>query len=261
LGRFDHLEITDPNLDPKKTGARDSGIRDEDYYRELADEAFAGEDYERALAYYSRSLQYNIEFEECWFGQLRCLIDLGELREAIIWSKRALEKFPRSAQLLAATAVAEYRDGRTEPAIGYSDASLAQSGVTAYCWIARGEVLLTGNPTNSKACFTKAIELAPKDWSVRAAIAHAYRIKKQIPEAHIYYKQAVQLDEKQFTSWCWLGQCAEALKDYNEAAVAYRRTLAISPNCKKAKEALYEIQHRGFFSRLVDGIRSALKKS
>jgi Tfp pilus assembly protein PilF len=122
-------------------------------------------------------------------------------------------------------------------------------------------VLLTGNPTNSKACFTKAIELAPKDWSVRAAIAHAYRIKKQIPEAHIYYKQAVQLDEKQFTSWCWLGQCAEALKDYNEAAVAYRRTLAISPNCKKAKEALYEIQHRGFFSRLVDGIRSALKKS
>jgi tetratricopeptide (TPR) repeat protein len=259
LGRFDHLEIADQNPEFDKSESNDSVMRDEDYYKAQADEAFACEDYERALAYYSRALQYNSSLEECWLGQLRCLIDLGELREALIWAKRALEKFPKSSQLLAATAIAEIRTGQPEIALGYSDGSLNEAGVTAYCWIARGEVLLYQTPVNSKACFNKAIELAPKEWSLRAAIGHAYRIRKMMPEAINYFQQAVRINPEQFMCWYWIGQCSVALKNYEQAVVAFRHTLAIRPNFVQAQDAINEIQKRGFFSRLSDAMRQTFK--
>jgi len=106
LGRFDHLEISNWPLPPNEVGP-ESGVIDQHYYIEKAKAAFDDEDYERALAYYSRALQYEIGTEEAWAGQLRCLIELGELQEAIIWSDRALERFPRSAHVLAARGVAE----------------------------------------------------------------------------------------------------------------------------------------------------------
>ena len=78
-----------------------AGVFDQHYYLERANDAFAEDEYERALAFYSRTLQYDIGMEEAWLGQLRCLIELGELPEAVTWSNRALEKFPKSASLLA----------------------------------------------------------------------------------------------------------------------------------------------------------------
>lgn len=244
------MEGPDPN----------SGTRDENYYKDQANEAFACEDFERALAYYSRALQYNIGLEECWLGQLRCLIELGELQEAVMWSNRALEKFPKSAPLLAARAIAECRTGRNAAAMGYSDGSFNVPGITAYCWLARGEVILSQNPVNSKACFEKAIELAPSDWSVRAAIGQAYRIRKCATQAYDYFKQAVKIDEDQFTCWYWLGKCAEALGEFDEARNAYRRALSIRSSYKKAQDAISEIENRGFFSRLTYAIKRALKE-
>lgn len=247
------------NWDPEPEGVNpNSGVRDENYYKDQANEAFACEDYERALAYYSRALQYNISLEECWLGQLRCLIELWELQEAVIWSNRAMEKFPKSAPLLAARAIAECRMGRTAAAMGYSDGAFAISGINAYCWISRGEVLLAQNPANSKACFAKAIELAPSDWSIRAAIGHSYRIRKNFPQAYDYFKQAVKLDAERFMCWYWLGKCAEALREFDEAVTAYKRALSIRSNCVIAQDALCEIGKRGLFSRIGYAIKRSL---
>jgi len=83
-----------------------AGIIDEAHYLQKAKETFDDEDYERALAYYSRALQYGTDPEEAWVGQLRSLIELGQMQEAVVWSERALERFPNSAQILAARAQA-----------------------------------------------------------------------------------------------------------------------------------------------------------
>ncbi|MEN6371460.1 MAG: tetratricopeptide repeat protein [Armatimonadota bacterium] len=259
MGRFDHLEMS--NWSPElETPDPNSGTRDENYYKEQADEAFINEDYERALAYYSRALQYNISLEECWLGQLRCLIELWELQEAVVWSNRALEKFPKSAQLLAARAVAECRMGHTESAMGYSDGAFSEAGVNTYCWIARGEVLLSKNYNNAKACFAKAIELAPNDWSIRAAIGHAFRVRKSFTNAYDYFKQAVKLDSDRAACWYWLGKCAESLGEIDEAATAYKRALMVSSSYKKALDDLYKIENKGLFSRMGYAIRRLFKR-
>lgn len=243
--------------EPQGQGAHTeySGVIDQHYYLERANEAFAEDDYEKALAFYSRTLQYDISMEEGWLGQLRCLIELGELPEAVIWSNRAFEKFPKSASILAARAVAEARSGRSGAAIQYSDSAFSNQGVGSYAWVARGEVLLATSAANAKACFTKAVEISPNDWSIRSWIARAYMTRRCYHQALEHLNQAVKLDPERFTCWYRIGKCSEALGQLDEAQIAYRRALATKPSFKKAQHALREIGEKGPISKAIDGFR------
>ena len=246
----------DSQPERSECGPHQPAVFDENYYLEKAGEAFADEDYERALAFYSRTLQYEINIEQAWLGQLRCLIELNELPEAVVWSNRALERFPKSARILAARAVAESRMGRASTAMGFLDSAFASQGVDAYVWMARGEVLIPVNAANAKACFGKAVELSPRDWSVRADIARAYLLRKCYHQALDFYNQAVKLDADRCTCWFWIGRCSEALRDIEGARVAYGRALAVKPSFTKAREAL----HRLGDGNAASGRLSALKR-
>lgn len=177
MGRFDHLEIGDTQLPQPDDVTSGGEIVDESSYLERADRAFSEGNYERALSFYSRTLQYDINLEAAWLGQIRCLIELQELQEAVIWSERALERFANSAQILAARGVAECRMGKHASAIGFVDAAFGAQNVTPYVWVARGEILISDNPLNAKACFSKAIEISPANpdiyvWIGCACAAH-----------------------------------------------------------------------------------------
>jgi len=257
-GRFDHLEIGDlPPVHPDKPAL--DVVIDQNYYLEKASGAFADEDYEKALTYYSRALEYDLNLEEAWVGQIRCLIHLGELQEAIIWSEQALERFPNGADVLSARAVAEARLRRTENAIGFSDAALATRGGTAYVWIARGDVMIPVNLTNARACFMKAVELAPADWRIRAWIGHAYLAHGAMHQALEQFQLAAKLDPQQHACWFRIGQCCEALADMDQARIAYQRALACKPGYQEAREALRHMSARGpiadFFARLIASFR------
>ncbi len=254
MGRFEHLEMGERH--PKRPGTgKKSEVLDHAYYMGKATEAFGCEDFERALAYYSRTLEYDINIEEAWLGQLRCLIELGELPEAITWSQRAMERFPKSAQILSARGVAESRLGRPEVAIGFSDSAFKFQGVNAYSWVARGDVLLPMSETNAKACFAKAVELAPSDWSIRAWIARAYLVRKLHHQALESLNVAVRLDQANYTCWYWIGKCNQELRQVDEARVAYKRALAECPSLTRARNALRDLETRGVFARVIDTFR------
>ncbi|MBI2843685.1 MAG: tetratricopeptide repeat protein [Armatimonadetes bacterium] len=259
MGRFEHLELGDW-LPQQPEAAPESGVIDQNYYVAKADAAFADENFERALAFYSRALQYDVNLEEAWVGQLRCLIEMQELQEAIIWSNRALERFPNGAQVLAARAAAESRLGRTAPAIGYSDSAMAAKGCAAYCWISRGEVLIGVNPDNARACFAKAIELAASDWAVRSWIAKAYIVRGRYHQALEHLRVAVRLDPERFPCWYWIGKCCEALGEMEEARRAYGRALAAEPRLSIARDALHRLENSGLFSKLGSGIKRLFKR-
>lgn len=255
MSRFDHLEMGDWKPRPSDMEPEDSGIIDQHYYLEKATNAFADENYERALSYFSRALQYDINLEEAWVGQLRCLIELQELQEAIIWSDRALERFPSSGQILAARAVAESRLGRPIAAMSYSDAAIGSRGESPYIWVARGEVLIPANPTNAKACFDKALELAPQDWAVRSWIARAWLVRGCHHLALEHLRHAVRLDPNRFTCWYWIGKCCEAFGEIEEAKRSYRRALAAQPAFTRARDAIRRLEHRGLLTRLADAFK------
>lgn len=251
MGRFDHLEIGDWRARPDE-GKPPSGMLDQDYYLTKARDAFANESYEQALSYYSRTLQYDISIEEAWLGQLRCLIELGELPEAITWSNRALEHFPQSAQILSARAVAEARLGRPATAMKYSDSAFNAQGVSAYCWTARGEILIPVNMNNAKACFSKAVEMSPTDPSVRAWIARAYLVRKHYHQALEHLNCAVRLDSEKFICWYWIGRCSATVGQITEAKIAYRRALAVCPSFRPAQDAVAQLENRRTMSKTID---------
>jgi tetratricopeptide (TPR) repeat protein len=230
-------------------------VIDEHFYMSKATTAFIDEDYERALSYYSRALQYNITLEAAWLGQLRCLIELRELQEAIIWSNRALEKYPDSPDILAARGIAESRIGRTVAAIAYVDGALRGKSCTPYTWVARGEVLIPTNIKNAEACFNKAIELSPKDWQLQAWIARSYLVHGHHSQALDHLRQAVRLEPNCPTCWYWIGRCWEVMGDTSEAVRAYIRALSGSSINKKAREALSRIENRGLITKLTHGCK------
>jgi protein O-GlcNAc transferase len=260
LGRFEHLEMGDWQPQRPDRDEKPNGVLDQDYYLGKAQDAFAADDYERALGYYSRTLQYESNLEEAWLGQLRCLIELGELPEAVVWSNRALERFPKSARILSARAIAEARLGRQAAAISYSDSAFAAQGVDAYAWVARGDVLVPVNTTNSRACFAKAIEMSPNDWTIRAWIARAYLVRRQFHLALEYFNQAVMLSPERFTCWHWIGRCCRELGRADEAVGAFRRALAVCPGFQPAQVALRELESRGTASRAVDTLRRIFRR-
>lgn len=261
MGRFEHLEMGDWRPVRANGEPPDAGLIDENYYIEKGNQAFADETYERALSFYSRALQYDANLEVAWLGQLRCLIELQELQEAIIWSDRALERFPKSGDVLAARGVAEGQLGRSESALGYSDAAFKEAGeCTPYMWVARGEVLLNVNLTNAKACFGKAVELSSMDWAVQAWIARSYLVNRCHHQALEHLRNAVRLDPNRFICWYWIGKCCDVLGDTQEAKRAYARAFAIQPSFSKARDALMELQKRGLLSKVMSVFKRCFRR-
>ena len=141
MSRFVNLELggeAEKNSRPTQRAL----VKDEAYYCNEARAAFENGNFEMALRYYSKVLEFNPQHAEAWTGQVRMLIELGEFREAKLWADKALERFPREPELLAAKGVALGRSGDLQGALAFSDASIEERGDTPYVWLARGDVLL-----------------------------------------------------------------------------------------------------------------------
>src|SRR6185503_21086764 len=125
MSRFVNLEF-----DGQFESERESSVRDEAFYLREARSAFESADFEKALRYYSKVLEFNPQNAVAWTGQVRALIELGEFREAKLWADKALERFPREPELLAAKAVALGRTGELDAALAFSDAAIEERGDT-----------------------------------------------------------------------------------------------------------------------------------
>src|SRR5256712_12234499 len=134
------------------------------------------------------------------------LIELGEFREAKLWADKALERFPREPELLAAKAVALGRGGDLQAALAFSDASIEERGDTPYIWLARGDVLLARKEHRADYCFEKAQLLAPQDWFVNWLAARIRYYYEQFALALKLLQEAVEWNSTHFLLWLELGR-------------------------------------------------------
>ncbi len=147
MSRFESLEFDDKRRAARPAGsgpaqATGTPVRDAAYFRHAADRASRAMRFELALQNYSKALEQDSAAFECWLGQVKMLIELGEYREAMLWADKALEMFPEHPELLAAKAEAAARSGDLHKAMAYTDNALSKKRVTAFVWLSRGEVLL-----------------------------------------------------------------------------------------------------------------------
>lgn len=224
--------------------------KDETYYLGLALSSFENGDYEPALRYYSRVLEFNPQNTAAWTAQVRMLIELGEYREAKLWADKALERFPNWPELLAAKAVALARGGSLQEALAFSDASIEERGDTPYIWLARGDVLLARKEQRADYCFEKAMILAPKDWFVALLAARIRYHYEQFVLALNLLQQAIEWNAALFILWLEQGRCQQALGLIGPARISFTQARQLNPECRQAELGLVQLSHSGLFARL-----------
>ena len=242
MSRFGNLEF---NAEFEQESQRQKAVKGEAYYFAEALRAFEQGQFEQALRSYSKVLEFNANNVSAWTGQVRALIELKEYHEAKLWADKALERFPRDAELLAAKAVALGRVGDLQGALAFSDASIEERGDTPYVWLARGDVLLAGEERRADYCFEKALALAPKDWFVAWLAARIRYVYQQFTLALRLVQQALEWDSGRSTLWLLAGLCQQELRLLLPARSSFSRALELNPHCSDAAVALARLSRAG----------------
>jgi tetratricopeptide (TPR) repeat protein len=249
MSRFDNLELGDESNSHSRH--RDAPLlKDEAHYLAEATRAFESAEFEPALRFYSKVLEFNPRNVAAWTGQVRMLIELEEFQEAGLWADKALERFPDEPELLAAKAVALGRSGDTAAAMMFSDASIRERGDTPYVWLARGDVLLSHHESRSDYCFEKALLLAPGDWFIRWLAGRIRFVHEQFALALKLFQEAVELNAGHFVTWLELGRCQHALGLAGPARTSLAQAKQLNPLCRDANLEWIRAGDVGFAARL-----------
>jgi Flp pilus assembly protein TadD len=248
MSRFVNLEFGDEHED-QSHGQSNPALKGELHYLTEAQAAFENGNFESALRLFSKVLEFNPQNASAWTGQVRMLIELGEFGEARLWADKALEKFPREPELLAAKAVALARSGDLQGALAFSDSSIEEQGDTPYIWLARGDVLLARKEARADFCFEKALAFAPKDWFLAWLIGRIRFYYCQFALAAKFLLQAVELNSGHFLLWLELGRCQHALGLAGPARHSYAQAQQLHPNHAEVTQAVLDLANVGVVSR------------
>jgi len=248
MSRFVNLELGGESEDQSQSQPK-AVVKDESYYLAEARSAFENGDFEQALRFYSKVLEFNPQNTTAWTSQVRMLIELGEFREAKLWADKALERFPEAPELLAAKAVALARAGDLLGALTFSDASIEERGDSPYVWLARGDVLLAREESRADYCFEKAQLLAPRDWLVAWLAARIRFYYHQFALALKLLQQAVEWNAGHFRLWLELGLCQQALGLVGPAELSFAQARQLNPNCQEARQAARRLSQTGLWAR------------
>lgn len=258
MGRFANLEFE--KNEEWFEGRMSAPGRDEKYYVALASERFRDGQFEDALRYFSRALEFDAHLPEAWLGQVQALIELDEAHEARVWADKGLEMFRNQAEILAAKGVASARLGDLDQAIAFSDAAIAEKGSSAYRWRARGDVLLSRGDRNDDFCFGKALAAAPGDWFEPLAIGRVYLAHDRAAAALRYLEMATSRNGSSAHAWETLGRCLEEVGMTDRARAAYRNALGIAPERVGAKDGLHRVERGGVLSGIFKRLSSWFRR-
>jgi len=237
-GRFNRLEFAQP---PAQAAATRSIVGNEvrtapDEVRAAIDHARSGR-HEDALRHYTRALGYDRAVIPAWVGQVQMLVELGEHREARLWSDKALELFRNNGDLLAARSRACLRMGDRSAALACSDASLQSPGSSAARWQARAEFMIVENRDRARDCFEKSLAEPDADWFDRTAIARIYVFHGLHAAALEYALAGAHMRPSHAFGWYVLGQCQQEMGLRDQALASFARSLELSPSANPARTA------------------------
>jgi len=258
MSRFSNLEFGSEFDD--QSPQQGALVKDEAYYVAEARAAFENGNFESALRYFSKVLEFNPQNTAAWAGQVRMLVELGEYREAKLWADKALERFPRDPELLAAKAVALARHGDLQGALAFSDASIEERGDTPYIWLARGDVLLAREESRADYCFEKALALAPRDWFIAWLAARIRYFYEHFTLALKLLQKAVELNASHFLLWLEMGRCQQALGLVGPARNSFTQARQLNPHSEEARDALAQLSSTGVKHRMRGWWRSLFHK-
>jgi Flp pilus assembly protein TadD len=205
------------------------------FLREAEQAFFAGK-YRDAMRHYSRAAAEDPTQVTPWIGQLSCMMELRQFREAELWSNRALDLFPEEPSLLSQRARLLALTGNIKRAMGASDYALSK-GASTWVWLARAEVLLEAGDSNAFFCAQKAMELSSRDeWQTPALLGRLFANKRQWSTANEYLLRATDLNPSNHFLWYELArvQMAQGRTELVRDSIA--RCINLQPDYRPARE-------------------------
>lgn len=256
MGRFSRLErgkardvVVKPERKAEGKERPTTEAYDFPYYIAQADGQFFHGEYEKALRLYSRALQLDNSQKYPWVGQIFCLLEMNQLKEADLWVARALQLFPEEPSLISLRAIIYAHKGMIRRAIGTSDYALSK-GSSMFAWIARGEVLLMADNKNAHFCFEKAMEMAEfDDWKTSMRIGMVYFKRKANSNALTYLQKACVSNVRNSFLWYHMGLCYHNLGFEQKAMEALKLALEHNPEFRPAERALEMVIRTPFYKR------------
>jgi tetratricopeptide (TPR) repeat protein len=252
MSRFVNLELGGHE---EESSRRERVVKDAVYYFAEASRAFESMEFEESLRLHGRAIEDDPGFAAAWTGQVRALIELGEYREASVWADKALEHFPREAELLAAKAVALGRIGEIGPALAFSDAAVEQPGESPYVWLARGDVLLAAKEQRAEYCLEKALALAAGNWFVAWLAGRIRFYYRQFMLALKLAQRAVEWHPHHAPCWLLLGLCQQEIGMVGPARQSLEHASQLRPRWTEVHKASRAVDDTGFFRRVAGGVR------
>jgi len=253
MGRFTSLELEEAQA-PELTQEEDLSFgietKNAESFLGEATEEFNLCNYEQALQLFSRVLSFDNENAAAWTGQVRCLINVNEFKEASMWADKAMEVLGETANLLAAKACALCRMGDFSRAYGLSDVSLEKHDAGPFVWLCRGEILLQQKRNNFDFCFEKAKGSQENSWEMMVEIARVYMFYNKNAAALLQLEAAVESTPSKGVIWYELGNCYINLGMQNKGINAFNHAIELETNLTMAKRRLREAESLGFWSRL-----------
>jgi len=247
MSRFGNLEFGGEFEEPLRGQLP---VKDERFYLAEALQAIEQADFEQALRSYGRAVEQNPMSAAAWTGQVQALIELDEFHEAKLWADKALERFPREPELLAAKAVTLARTGDLDASLAFSDASIEERGDTPYIWLARGDVLLARGEKRADYCFDKALALAAANWVIRWMAARIRAFYKQFALALRHAQHALELRPDHPVLWILAGRCQKELGLIGPARQSFQQALQINPRLHEAANAISSLAETSLVTRL-----------
>ena len=200
------------------------------------------------------------------------LIGRGEWQQALVLAKKAVEADPTSAEAHYALALAYEAAGDLETAeAAYKKMGLlapdsllelslarlylrqgrvteaeqqARRAVEKNRWVPQPHLALGAVAMRKKdypaamAAFSKAVEVAPRDWNARLSLADAHRHAQDWDEALAQYAQALVLKPNHPEGLLGKAQTWEQMGRPTEAIAAYEKTLKADPHLVTAQHNL-----------------------
>jgi tetratricopeptide (TPR) repeat protein len=263
-GRFSRLEVQQPQQQPEarqQTPANELGVAIRSAADDLhhAEQAVRTGRFEPALQLYTRALRDDRGIVAAWVGQVQMLVELGDHREARLWSDKALELFRNNGDLMAAKSRACLRIGDQDAAQAVSDASLQAPGSSTLRWQARGELMLALRSPRARDCFEKSLAEPGADWFDRVTIARVHLHYRQPAPAAASARQAVEMHPQSSYAWLIDGHCQLALGFRDQARRSYMLASQL-PGCEsEVRAALTKFDSSSsiaaFFRRVMPRLR------
>ena len=257
MSRFINLELGDES---GKRSAASAAVTDELRFLADAEAAFAQARFDHALRWFARVLEFNSANAAAWIGQVRSLIELGEFREASIWADKAMEKFPREPELLAAKGVALARLGDLDAAAAFSDAAFEEGGDSPYLWLARGDVFLARKDAAAETCIARALEMTTGQWLFAWLAARVRLFYRQFTLGLKHARQALEWNPVNPQLWALAALCELRIGLVQAAQASLAKAFELDPHNEAAQNVRRELGHPGAFQRIAGWFKQAFPK-